>query len=192
LTRSFALLAVVAAAAVVPGHRRRRRRGRRGDQDRHGLLFLCLVPSTVQSSIAFTSIAHGNVPAAIVSASLSNMLGVVLTPLLVVLLMQTSGGPQIDASAVLDIALQLLLPFVAAGGTSRLRGTSAAVARQMGAPAPGCHEGVRSRLDADRRLHGVLDEHGRARVEHGARSSCSSAQSSRPECRGRCRWISCG
>ena len=43
-----------------------------------------------------------------------------------------------------------------------MRGTSAAVARQMGAPAPGCHEGVRSRLDADRRLHGVLDEHGRA------------------------------
>jgi sodium/bile acid cotransporter 7 len=78
-----------------------------------GVLFLCLVPSTVQSSIAFTSIAHGNVPAAIVSASLSNMLGVVLTPLLVILLMQTSGGPQIDASAVLDIVLQLLLPFVA-------------------------------------------------------------------------------
>jgi hypothetical protein len=114
LTRSFALLAVVAAAAVVPGHLRRRRGGRRGDQDRHGLLFLCLVPSTVQSSIAFTSIAHGNVPAAIVSASLSNMLGVVLTPLLVVLLMQTSGGPQIDASAVLDIALQLLLPSCSA------------------------------------------------------------------------------
>ena len=41
-----------------------------------GVLFLCLVPSTVQSSIAFTSIAHGNVPAAIVSASLSNILGV--------------------------------------------------------------------------------------------------------------------
>jgi sodium/bile acid cotransporter 7 len=77
-----------------------------------GVLFLCLVPSTVQSSIAFTSIAHGNVPAAIVSASLSNMVGVVLTPLLVVLLMQTSGGPRIDGSAVLDIVLQLLLPFV--------------------------------------------------------------------------------
>jgi sodium/bile acid cotransporter 7 len=78
-----------------------------------GVLFLCLVPSTVQSSIAFTSIARGNVPAAIVSASLSNMLGVVLTPLLVILLMQTTGGPRIDGSAVRDIVLQLLLPFVA-------------------------------------------------------------------------------
>ena len=132
-----------------------------------GVLFLCLVPSTVQSSIAFTSIANGNVPAAIVSASLSNILGVVLTPLLVVLLMQTAGGPRIDGSAMLDIVLQLLLPFVAAGGTSRLRGTPPAVARQMGAPAPGCDEGVRPRLDPARRLHRVLDEHGRAHLEHG-------------------------
>src|SRR6202158_2428647 len=59
-----------------------------------GLLFLCLVPSTVQASIRFTSLAHGNVPAAIVSASLSNMLGVVLTPLLVVVLMHTGGDPR--------------------------------------------------------------------------------------------------
>lgn len=78
-----------------------------------GVLFLCLVPSTVQSSIAFTSIAHGNVPAAIVSASLSNIVGVVLTPVLVVLLMHTAGGARVDGSAVLDIVLQLLLPFVA-------------------------------------------------------------------------------
>ena len=77
-----------------------------------GVLFLCLVPSTVQSSIAFTSIARGNVPAAIVSASVSNILGVVLTPLLVVLLMQTTGGVRVDGSAVLDIVLQILLPFV--------------------------------------------------------------------------------
>jgi sodium/bile acid cotransporter 7 len=66
----------------------------------------------VQSSIAFTSIAHGNVPAAIVSASLSNILGVALTPLLVVLLMHTTGAPRVGGSAVLDIVLQLLLPFV--------------------------------------------------------------------------------
>jgi solute carrier family 10 (sodium/bile acid cotransporter), member 7 len=77
----------------------------------NGLLFLCLVPSTVQSSIAFTSIARGHVSAAIVSASLSNILGVVLTPLLVVLLMNTSGAPRVDGAAVRDIVLQLLLPF---------------------------------------------------------------------------------
>ena len=92
-----------------------------------GVLFLCLVPSTVQSSIAFTSIAHGNVPAAIVSASLSNIVGVVLTPLLVVLLMHTTGAPRIDGSAVGDIVLQLLLPFV---GGQLLRPWLAAVVRR--------------------------------------------------------------
>jgi sodium/bile acid cotransporter 7 len=79
----------------------------------NGLLFLCLVPSTVQSSIAFTSIARGNVPAAMVSASVSNIVGVVLTPLLVVALMSTTGGVRVDSSAVIDIVLQLLLPFAA-------------------------------------------------------------------------------
>jgi sodium/bile acid cotransporter 7 len=78
----------------------------------NGLLFLCLVPSTVQSSIAFTSIARGNVSAALVSASLSNILGVALTPLLVVLLMNTSGAARMDAAAIRDIMLQLLLPFM--------------------------------------------------------------------------------
>jgi solute carrier family 10 (sodium/bile acid cotransporter), member 7 len=77
-----------------------------------GVLVLCLVPSTVQSSIAFTSIAHGNVPAAIVSATVSNMVGVVLTPLLMVLLVHTGNAPRVDGSAVLDIVAQLLLPFV--------------------------------------------------------------------------------
>jgi sodium/bile acid cotransporter 7 len=76
-----------------------------------GLLFLCLLPSTVQSSIAFTSIAHGNVAAAVCSASLSNLLGIFLTPALVALLMNLKGG--VSAGAVLDIILQLLAPFLA-------------------------------------------------------------------------------
>lgn len=77
-----------------------------------GILFLTLVPSTVQSSVAFTSIARGNVAGAIVSASASNLAGVILTPLLVMVLMSTGSGVQIDGSVFLDIALQLLLPFV--------------------------------------------------------------------------------
>ncbi|GAB4589785.1 bile acid:sodium symporter family protein [Nocardia sp. IFM 10818] len=76
-----------------------------------GLLFLCLVPSTVQSSIAFTSIAKGNVAGAIVSATLSNLLGVFLTPALVILLMNTTGQARVDPSAIVDIVLQLLVPF---------------------------------------------------------------------------------
>lgn len=77
-----------------------------------GILFLCLVPSTVQSSVNFTSVARGNVPGAIVSASASNLIGVFVTPLLVLLLMSTGGGLHIDTSVFVDIALQLLAPFV--------------------------------------------------------------------------------
>ncbi len=76
-----------------------------------GLLFLCVLPSTVQSSIAFTAIARGNVPAALCSASVSNMLGVVLTPMLVALLLQNQGGG-LNLRALVEIGLQLLLPFV--------------------------------------------------------------------------------
>jgi sodium/bile acid cotransporter 7 len=80
---------------------------------RAGLLFLSLLPSTVQSSIAFTAIARGNVAAAVVSASFSNLLGIVLTPVLVALLMQRSGsGSLISLSSAEGIALQLLLPFI--------------------------------------------------------------------------------
>jgi sodium/bile acid cotransporter 7 len=75
-----------------------------------GLVFLSALPSTVQSSIAFTSIARGNVAAALCSASLSNLVGVVITPLLVGLLLSTHGG--FSGDAVRDIALQLFLPFV--------------------------------------------------------------------------------
>lgn len=80
-----------------------------------GLLFLTLLPSTVQSSIAFTCIARGNVAAAVCSASFSNLLGIFLTPVLVALLLSKAGtGQQMPLSygAVQTIALQLLLPFV--------------------------------------------------------------------------------
>jgi solute carrier family 10 (sodium/bile acid cotransporter), member 7 len=78
-----------------------------------GVLFLCLLPSTVQSSIAFTSIARGNVPAALCSASLSNLVGVVITPLLVALLLPSGSGAGFSLSALESIAMQILLPFAA-------------------------------------------------------------------------------
>ena len=77
-----------------------------------GILFLTLVPSTVQSSVAFTSFAKGNVAGAIISASASNLVGVIITPLLVMFLMGTGGGVHIDTSVFGEIALLLLAPFV--------------------------------------------------------------------------------
>jgi sodium/bile acid cotransporter 7 len=76
-----------------------------------GLMFVCVLPSTVQSSIAFTSIARGNVPAALCSASMSNLFGMILTPLLVLLLL-SAHGTGISLKALEDIGAQLLLPFI--------------------------------------------------------------------------------
>jgi sodium/bile acid cotransporter 7 len=77
-----------------------------------GLLFLTLLPSTVQSSIAFTAIARGNVAAAVCSASFSNLIGIVLTPALVALLMGNAGAG-ISLASIEAIVFQLLVPFVA-------------------------------------------------------------------------------
>jgi sodium/bile acid cotransporter 7 len=77
-----------------------------------GLLYLTLVPSTVQSSIAFTSIAKGNVAGAVVSASASNILGVFLTPALCWLLMSSTGRVAFTTSTIVEIVLQLFVPFV--------------------------------------------------------------------------------
>lgn len=77
-----------------------------------GFLFLCLVPSTIQSSIAFTSIARGNVPAAICAGSFSSIAGIFITPLLAAALLGNSGGG-FSGDALLRIGVQLLLPFVA-------------------------------------------------------------------------------
>lgn len=77
-----------------------------------GLLFLTLLPSTVQSSIAFTAIARGNVAAAVCSSSFSNLIGIVLTPALVALLMGNAGAG-ISLASIEAIVFQLLVPFVA-------------------------------------------------------------------------------
>ncbi|WP_051971692.1 bile acid:sodium symporter family protein [Massilia sp. 9096] len=80
-----------------------------------GVLFLCTLPSTVQSSIAFTSMARGNVAAAVCSASASNFFGIFLTPLLVSTIVVhgsgAGGGSSLDA--IMTIVEQLLLPFLA-------------------------------------------------------------------------------
>ncbi|MFC8448871.1 bile acid:sodium symporter family protein [Kitasatospora sp. NPDC057223] len=76
-----------------------------------GLLFLCLLPSTVQSSVAFTSIARGSVAAAVCAASFSSLVGIALTPVLASLLLG-GGTVRVDPGSVLTLVLQLLLPFL--------------------------------------------------------------------------------
>jgi sodium/bile acid cotransporter 7 len=76
-----------------------------------GFLFLASLPSTVQSAIAFTSLAKGNVAVAICAASASSLLGVIVTPLLVGFLIHVEGTtPKLQA--IWDLTLQLVVPFI--------------------------------------------------------------------------------
>lgn len=77
-----------------------------------GLLFVCVLPSTVQSSIALTSIARGEVAGAICAATGSNLIGIVLSPILLALLLHTRGG-SMDLNGLWKILLELLAPFIA-------------------------------------------------------------------------------
>ncbi len=77
-----------------------------------GVLFMCTLPATMQSSIAFTSMARGNVPAAVCSASASSLFGIVVSPLLIGLLLSRHGASA-SLAAVEAVVLQLLLPFAA-------------------------------------------------------------------------------
>ena len=77
-----------------------------------GFLYLCILPATVQSAIAFTSLAGGNIAAAVCAASASSLLGIFLSPLLVGMVMHVHGASG-SLQQVGSIMLQLLVPFVA-------------------------------------------------------------------------------
>src|ERR1700719_4252474 len=76
-----------------------------------GILFLCTLPSTVQSSIAFTAIAKGNVPAAVCSASDSSIIGIFFTPVVVSLVLSSHVASGSAWITVGEILLQLFVPF---------------------------------------------------------------------------------
>ena len=78
-----------------------------------GVLYLCMLPATVQSAVALTGIAGGNVPAAVCSASVSTLLGILITPFLVNGLITPTTGTGSPIDSVINIFLQLMLPFLA-------------------------------------------------------------------------------
>lgn len=77
-----------------------------------GFFYLCALPSTISSSVALTGSAGGNVPAAILNASLSSVLGIFITPLLVSFVMGSGAGGIDLGSTLLDLCAMLLLPLV--------------------------------------------------------------------------------
>jgi sodium/bile acid cotransporter 7 len=78
-----------------------------------GVLYVCTLPSTVQSSIALTSIAGGNVAGAVCSATLSNIVGIVLTPVVFGALSSMRNSGHVDPRGILWVVVQLLVPFAA-------------------------------------------------------------------------------
>lgn len=83
-----------------------------GDELWVGMLYLAALPGTVQSAIAFTSMARGNIPAAVCAASASSLVGILVTPLLVKMMLDADAGTTGMLEAVIKISLQLLLPFL--------------------------------------------------------------------------------
>jgi sodium/bile acid cotransporter 7 len=77
-----------------------------------GFFYLCALPSTISSSVAMTAIARGNVAAAIFNATLSSVLGVLLTPLLVSLAVGASGGGLEVLETIRKIAMLIVLPLL--------------------------------------------------------------------------------
>ncbi|MBM7825390.1 sodium/bile acid cotransporter 7 [Arcanobacterium pluranimalium] len=73
-----------------------------------GIFFLSLLPSTVQSSVTFVSIARGDVAGAVCAATISNILGIFLTPFLVFVFM---GAQTQSTQGFSSVLLKLLLPF---------------------------------------------------------------------------------
>jgi solute carrier family 10 (sodium/bile acid cotransporter), member 7 len=75
-----------------------------------GISYLSALPSTVSASVVMVSIAGGNLPAAIFNASISSLLGVILTPVWMGILGGGEAG-EIDFWSTLgELTLKVILP----------------------------------------------------------------------------------
>lgn len=88
-----------------------------------GLFFLCALPSTVSSSVAMTAAAHGNVAGAVFNATLSSLIGIVLTPLWIAWVMKTTGEAHPIGPVVVDLLQWLVLPLAVGQGLRPWFGT---------------------------------------------------------------------
>ncbi len=77
-----------------------------------GFFFVAALPSTVSSSVAMVSLARGNVPAAIFNATLSSLIGVLVTPALMAWYLSRSSMPLDLSSVIVKILGLVLLPIV--------------------------------------------------------------------------------
>lgn len=76
------------------------------------VFFLATLPSTVSSSVVMVSIAKGNIPGAIFNASISGLIGILVTPLWMGMFLETRGASFDLSEIFLDLILKILLPVV--------------------------------------------------------------------------------
>lgn len=76
------------------------------------VFFLAVLPSTVSSSVVMVSMAGGNIPGAIFNASLSGMIGILVTPLWMGLFLAGSGEPFDFPRIFLQLVVQIILPVI--------------------------------------------------------------------------------
>lgn len=79
---------------------------------RLGFFYLCAISSTISSSVALTGLARGNVPAAVLAATVSGLAGMALTPLLLGLVTITGEVSLPLLPAVTGILIKLFAPFL--------------------------------------------------------------------------------
>ncbi|CAM4363124.1 bile acid:sodium symporter family protein [Zobellia roscoffensis] len=74
--------------------------------------FLAALPSTVSSSVVMVSIAKGNIPAAIFNASISGIIGVLITPLWMGLFVQNAQSNFDFTDIYTKLIVQIILPVI--------------------------------------------------------------------------------
>ena len=76
------------------------------------IFYLATLPSTVSSSVVMVSIAKGNIPSAIFNASISGLIGIIITPLWMSLFLSKSDGEFDLLGIFLDLVLKIILPVI--------------------------------------------------------------------------------
>lgn len=74
--------------------------------------FLAALPSTVSSSVVMVSIAKGNIPAAIFNASISGIIGILLTPIWMGLFINGTQSDYDFSEIYIKLISQIILPAV--------------------------------------------------------------------------------
>lgn len=82
------------------------------DELRLGFILLCAMSSTISSSVAMTAMAKGDVAAAVFNASVSGLIGILMTPLLVQLVIGGTSHTVPLSDSIIGILVTLAVPLL--------------------------------------------------------------------------------